>query len=408
MNCRLCNNPLSNVFVDLGNSPPSNSFVTKEYLEQGEMYYPLKVYVCELCFLVQIDEYKKSVDIFNNFYPYFSSYSKTWLEHARSYVEYMIERFNYNQDTSVIEIASNDGYLLQYFKEQSIQVMGIEPASNTAELAIKNGINTVIDFFNETLANDLARDNKKADLLLGNNVLAHVPDVNGFVRGLKIILKADGILTMEFPHLMQLIEKCQFDTIYHEHYSYFSFHTVKTLFQNHDLEIFDVQELPTHGGSLRIFVKHAGQDKIEISKHVNQLLGKERKLGMLDLAYYKNFESKILKIKYDLTRFLMDKKTEGVKLIAYGAAAKGNTLLNYCGINKDLIEFAVDASSFKQGKYMPSSHIPIVSEERIRQTKPDYILILPWNIKDEIIDQLSYVKDWGCQFVIPIPKTEVL
>ena len=406
MNCRLCNNLLTNVFVDLGNSPPSNSFVTKEYLEQGEMYYPLKVYVCEQCFLAQIDEYKKSVDIFNNFYPYFSSYSSTWLQHAHSYVNYMMDRFNFDERSFIVEIASNDGYLLQYFKERNITVMGIEPAANTAELAIEKGIETVIDFFNEKLALKLA-DDQKADLLLGNNVIAHVPDLNGFVKGLKIMLKKKGIITMEFPHLMQLIEQCQFDTIYHEHYSYISFHTVVNLFEKHQLQIFDVQELPTHGGSLRIFAAHAEDASKETTEYVEQLLNKEKELGMLDLNYYENFESKILKIKYNLTKFLIDKKMEGKKLIAYGAAAKGNTLLNYCGINKDLVEFAVDASAFKQGKYMPASHIPIVSEEEIRKTKPDYILILPWNIKYEIMQQLQYVREWDCQFVVAIPNMEL-
>lgn len=408
MNCRFCKNPLTDLFIDLGNSPPSNSFVTKEYLNHGEMFYPLKIYVCDKCFLVQIDEYKKSADIFNNFYPYFSSYSSTWLEHAKNYVEYIIKRFPFNERSNVVEIASNDGYLLQFFKKQNIPVMGIEPTANTAEIALAKGIHTIIDFFNEKLAHKLASENKKADLIIGNNVLAHVPDLNDFVKGLKVLLKPDGIITTELPHLMQLIEQSQFDTIYHEHFSYFSFYTVNTIFKNHQLELFDVQQLPTHGGSLRIFAKHIENKKIEITANVKLLMDQEIKLGMLDLKYYKNFETKILKVKYDLIRFLIDQHDQGKKIIAYGAAAKGNTLLNYCGIKADLIKFAVDASPFKQGKYMPASHIPILNEENIRLHKPDFVLILPWNIKDEIIMQLSYIKEWGGKFVVPIPKLNII
>ncbi|HEY4797494.1 MAG TPA: class I SAM-dependent methyltransferase [Bacteroidia bacterium] len=408
MNCRFCNTELHHKFVDLGNSPPSNSFVTKEYLEQGEMYYPLKVYVCERCFLVQIDECKKSVDIFNNFYPYFSSYSRTWLEHAKAYTEMMIDRFHYNAESFILEIASNDGYLLQYFKEKNIPVMGVEPTANTAEVAIAKGIETVVDFFNENLAHKLAVHNKKADLVLGNNVLAHVPDVNSFVKGLKTVLKEDGVITMEFPHLMQLVEQSQFDTIYHEHFSYFSFYTVRKIFEKHKLEIFDVEQLSTHGGSIRIFAKHQADAKKKVSDNVHRLLATEEKLGMRDLKYYSDFQNKTLVIKYQLLQFLINMKLQGKKVVAYGAAAKGNTLLNYCGIKQDLIQFVIDASPFKLGKYMPASHIPVVKEEEIRKYKPDYVLILPWNIKDEIMKQLSYILEWKGKFVVPIPQLEVI
>lgn len=408
MNCRFCNTKLEHLFIDLGNSPPSNSFVTKAYLDKGEMFYPLKIYVCDSCFLVQIDEYKSSVDIFNNFYPYFSSYSSTWLLHAERYVKEMIDRFHYNGSSFVIEIASNDGYLLQYFKKSGIPIMGIEPTANTAEIAVAKGIDTMVDFFNVELANKLASNNKKADLLLGNNVLAHVPDVNGFVQGLKILLKEGGVITMEFPHLLLLIEQCQFDTIYHEHFSYFSFHTVRKIFNKQQLEIFDVQELTTHGGSLRIFAKHANDGTKQVTENVRELLKKEERLGMLNIGYYKNFESKILNIKYDLIKFLIDEKSKGKKIVAYGAAAKGNTLLNYCGIKSDLINFVVDASPYKQGKYLPGSHIPVVSEQELIKLKPDFVLILPWNIKNEIINNLSYIRDWKGVFVIPLPTLQIL
>jgi hypothetical protein len=320
----------------------------------------------------------------------------------------MIEKYGYNQDSRIIEIASNDGYLLQYFKERGIPSLGIEPAEGTAVEARKKGVETIIDFFGKRLAQNLAGQGKKADLLIGNNVLAHVPDLNDFISGLKIVLKPAGIITMEFPHLMQLVDNCQFDTIYHEHFSYLSFMTVQSIFKNHGLELFDVEELPTHGGSLRIFAKHAEDLTRKISENVNALLEKEMSRGINMMAYYQDFQKKADQIKYDLLNFLIEQKKNNKKVAAYGAAAKGNTLLNYCGVRKDLIDFVVDASPYKQGKYLPGSHIPIVNGEEIKKYKPDYILILPWNIKEEIMAQLDYIRTWGGRFVIAVLEMEIL
>ncbi len=404
MQCRFCKTELENVFIDLFNSPASNSFLTKEQLNEPEIFYPLKVYTCSNCFLVQVDEYKKSDAIFNNDYVYYSSYSTSWLAHARQYVELMTKRFNLDENSTVIEIASNDGYLLQYFKQKNIPVLGIEPTANTAQVAKEKGIESLVDFFGVRLAETLVGKSIQADLLLGNNVLAHVPDINDFVGGMKVILKPEGVITMEFPHLMQLIENKQFDTIYHEHFSYLSFNTVKKIFEARGLEIFEVDELPTHGGSLRIYAKHKEDDSKTISENVNVLLKKEKDKGMLNLFYYNNFQEKALDTKLVLTSFLIAQKKAGKKVAAYGAAAKGNTLLNYCGIKNDLIDFVVDANPHKQNKWLPASHIPVVDEEFLKQAKPDYVIILPWNLKDEITKQLFYIKDWNAQFIIPIPE----
>ncbi len=404
MQCRFCKTELEHVFIDLFNSPASNSFLTKEQLNEPEVFYPLKVYTCSNCFLVQVDEYKKSDAIFNNYYVYYSSYSTSWLAHAKQYVELMTERFGLNKSSQVIEIASNDGYLLQYFKQKNIPVLGIEPTANTAQVAEEKGIETIVDFFGVKLAETLAAKGIEADLLLGNNVLAHVPDINDFVGGMKIILKPQGVITMEFPHLMQLVENNQFDTIYHEHFSYLSFHTVKKIFEAQGLVMFDVDELPTHGGSLRIYAKHKGDSSKKISNNVNALLKKEENKGMLDLSYYNNFQQKALNIKLAFTSFLIEQKKAGKSVAAYGAAAKGNTLLNYCGIKNDLIEFVVDANPHKQNKWLPASHIPVVHEDYLKQIRPDYVIILPWNLKAEITNQLAYIKDWKAQFVIPIPE----
>lgn len=404
MQCRFCKTELEHVFIDLFNSPASNSFLNKEQLNEPEIFYPLKVFTCPNCFLVQVDEYKKTDAIFNNEYVYYSSYSTSWLAHAKQYVELMTERFGLNKNSQVIEIASNDGYLLQYFKQKNIPVLGIEPTANTAKVAEEKGIESIIDFFGVRLAEALAGKGIQADLLLGNNVLAHVPDINDFVGGMKIILKPAGVITMEFPHLMQLIENNQFDTIYHEHFSYLSFHTVKKIFEAQDLELFDVDELSTHGGSLRIYAKHKEDATKKISDNVNALLKKEADKGMLDLSYYNNFQQKALSVKLAFTSFLIEQKKAGKKVAAYGAAAKGNTLLNYCGIKNDLIDFVVDANPHKQNKWLPASHIPVVNEEYLKQIKPDYVIILPWNLKDEITKQLSYIKDWNAKFVIPIPE----
>lgn len=408
MECRFCKHHVTTEFADLVNSPASNSYLTAEQLNEPEVFYPLKVMVCEKCFLVQVDEYKKSSDIFNSEYAYFSSFSTSWLAHSKKYTEMMIARFGYNENSLVAEVASNDGYLLQYFKEKNVPVLGIEPTANTAAVAISKGIPSVVDFFGVRLAKQLVGEGKKADLLLGNNVLAHVPDIMDFVGGMSVILKDNGVITMEFPHLYQLVINNQFDTIYHEHFSYLSFTTVSKIFEANNLVMFDVEEVPTHGGSLRIFAKHKNDSSKTISDNVANMLKKEKDAGMLNIDYYKNFQVKIEGIKNDLLEFLLKQKRAGKKVAAYGAAAKGNTLLNYCGIKNDMISFVVDANPAKQNKFMPASHIPIVTEARIKNDKPDFIIILPWNIKDEIVKQLDYVKEWGCQFVVPIPKLQVI
>jgi len=407
MNCRFCNNPLTHEFIDLVNAPPSNSFLTQEQLTEPEIFYPLRLFVCDQCFLVQIDEYKKSDEIFNQDYAYFSSYSKTWLDHANRYVEMIIDRFGYDGRSQIMEIASNDGYLLQYFQAKQIPVLGIEPASKVAKAAREKGIDTIIDFFGLKLAKQLVAQNRKADLIIGNNVLAHVPNINDFVKGLKIALNPGGVITMEFPHLMHLIEGNQFDTIYHEHFSYLSFHTVRRIFAKHGLILFDVEELPTHGGSLRIYAGHDDDESKPVTSNVADMMEKESAAGMLGLNYYLNFQKKADQVKYGLVSFLLEQKKRGKKVAAYGAAAKGNTLLNYCGIKKDLVEFVVDASPYKHGKFSPGSHIPVVKEHEITRFKPDYVLILPWNIKDEITQQLSYIRKWEGKFVVPIPRIRI-
>jgi len=409
MVCRFCKTELEHVFIDLVNCPASNSFLSKEQLNEPEIFYPLKVYTCHNCFLVQIDEYKKSGAIFNNEYAYFSSYSTTWLRHAREYTDMMVGRFGFNSASQVIEIASNDGYLLQYFKEKNIPVMGIEPTANTAEVAMGKGIKTVIEFFGTELASRLVDHwDVKADLLLGNNVLAHVPDIVDFVKGMKIILAATGIITMEFPHLMQLVDNNQFDTIYHEHFSYLSLYAIKQIFESQGLELFDVDEISTHGGSLRIYARHKEDDTKPISKNVAELLKKEIDKGINTLVYYRNFQKRALGVKMNLISFLLDQKNAGKKVAAYGAAAKGNTLLNYCGIKNDLIEYVADANPHKQNKWLPASHIPVVNESHLKSNQPDFVIILPWNLKEEITEQLSYIRNWGGKFVVPIPQVEVI
>jgi SAM-dependent methyltransferase len=408
MNCRFCNQKLENEFVDLGFSPPSNAFLTVEQLNEPEVFYPLRIMVCNTCFLVQIDEFAKHDVIFNNNYLYFSSFSKSWLAHAKKYTDSMVERFGFNQQSEVYEIASNDGYLLQYFKEKNISVTGIEPTSNTAAVAIAKGINTIVDFFGVKLAAKLSSENKKANLLLGNNVLAHVPDINDFVGGMKVLLKEDGVITMEFPHLLQLIDKNQFDTIYHEHFSYLSFYSVQKIFEKQGLEMFDVEEIPTHGGSLRIYAKHKEDSTKTIEKSVEVLINKEIAFGLTNLAKYESFQLQSEKVKNDFLQFLLQAKKEGKSVAAYGAAAKGNTLLNFCGIRKDLISFVVDASPHKQNKFLPGIHIPVVNEVEIEKVKPDYIIILPWNLKDEIVQQLSYIKEWNAKFVVAVPVLEII
>lgn len=404
MKCRFCKEELQHCFIDLVNSPASNSFLSKEQLNEPETFFPLKVFTCHRCFLVQVDEYKKSADIFNSEYVYFSSFSTSWLRHAKQYTDMMVKRFGYNVGSQVVEIASNDGYLLQYFVEKNIPVLGIEPTRNTAEEAMRKGIRTITEFFGVELAKQLVKDGIKADLLLGNNVLAHVPDIVDFVGGMKIILAGEGVITMEFPHLVQLIDNNQFDTIYHEHFSYLSFYTVNQIFSSQGLELFDVEELPTHGGSLRIYAKHKEDSSKTISDRVDALMQKEKAKGIDNLAYYSTFQQKAEMVKWDLLSFLIRQKKAAKKVAAYGAAAKGNTLLNYCGVKNDLIAYVVDANPFKQNKYLPASHIPVVNEETLKNGKPDYVLILPWNLKDEISAQLEYIRQWGGKFVVPVPE----
>lgn len=408
MKCRFCSNSLTHEFIDLVNSPPSNSFLTLEQLNEPETFYPLKLYVCEKCFLVQIDEYKKSNEIFGGKYVYFSSYSKNWLEHAKKYVEMITPRLQLNSNSHVIEIASNDGYLLQYFKEKNIPCLGIEPSSATAVVAKTKGIEVIERFFGIELASELKEKGIFADLIIGNNVFAHVPDINDFVEGLHICLNMGGTVTLEFPHLMQLIEQNQFDTIYHEHFSYYLLSTVQKIFEAHGLMLYDVEELPTHGGSLRMYAKHKDDTTKRISSSIAELINKEISLGMNKLDYYMGFQDKANRVKNDLLKFLIDQKEKDKMVAAYGAAAKGNTLLNYCGIKKDLVHFVVDASPHKQDKYLPGSHIPVVGEDAIRRQRPDYVLILPWNIKDEIMNQLRYIKEWNGKFAVPVPALCIL
>lgn len=408
MKCRFCGSDNLTEMVDLGFSPPSNSFLLKEDLNKMERFYPLKVMVCDQCYLVQVDEFAQHDEIFSDDYVYFSSYSSSWLKHCSKYVDYITQRLNLDSQSQVIEIASNDGYLLQYFKNKNVNVLGIEPTSNTAKVAIDKGIPTRIEFFGVECSKKLTQENIKADLLIGNNVLAHVPDINDFVAGIKLVLKESGTVTMEFPHLLQLMEKNQFDTIYHEHFSYLSLGSVQRIFSHHGLTIYHVEEIGTHGGSLRIFAKHNNNATIQLEKTVESLIQKEDEFGLKDLELYKNFQSKADLIKNDFNAFLIDMKKAGKKVAAYGAAAKGNTLLNFCGVRKDLLSFIVDASPHKQNKYIPGMHIPVVSEEMIKTEQPDYIIILPWNLKDEISQQLNYAKTWGAQFVVAIPKVQIL
>lgn len=403
MNCRHCNNDLTNIFCDLQTCPPSNAMVKKEQLNHAEMYFPLKVFVCEKCWLVQVDEVEKADAIFNDEYTYFSSYSTSWLQHAKEYVYEMTERFELSEKSLVVEIASNDGYLLQYFKEKKIPVIGVEPTANTAQISIDKGIDNIVDFFGSKLASQELEG--KADLILGNNVLAHVPDINDFVKGVKIALKPTGVNTFEFPHLMQLVSHNQFDTIYHEHFSYLSLSNLVSVFEKQGLQIFDVQELQTHGGSLRIFAKHKEDQTKTIEASVLQMLRKEKEAGLTSLDYYEGFQQNVNRIKYDFMNFLIEQKIKNKKVIGYGAAAKGNTLLNYCGIKgNDLIEFVVDASPYKQNKFLPGSRIPVLNQSEIEKIKPDFIVIFPWNLKEEISQQLHFVKEWNCKFVTSIPN----
>lgn len=404
--CRFCKKTLEHSFCDLGMTPLSNAYLTKEQLEMGESFYPLHAYVCSECFLVQVKEYELPENIFGD-YAYFSSYSDSWLKHCKNYTEQMMERLQLDASKQVIEIASNDGYLLQFFKENKIPVLGIEPAANVAKVAEEKGIESLVKFFGSGLAQELKDRNIQADLLIGNNVLAHVPDLNDFVKGLKILLKDDGVITMEFPHLLRLMESYQFDTIYHEHFSYFSLLTVEKVFKAQGLTIFDVDELKTHGGSLRIYAAHENAQKL-VSQSVLDLKERERLLSFDDLGGYGQFYVDVQQLKSDLLSFFLSAKKQGKKIVGYGAPAKGNTLLNFCGIRSQLLEFTVDRNPHKQGHFLPGTHIPIYAVEEIARAKPDYLFVLPWNLKEEIMNQMAFIREWGGKFVIPIPHLEII
>jgi hypothetical protein len=407
-NCRSCGSPLSHVFLDLGLSPLCQTQISPNQLNHGEAFYPLRVFVCDKCFLIQLDEYVSPDVIFGEDYPYYSSYSDSWVKHAKSYVDLMMSDHGIGRDSFVVEIASNDGYLLQHFVDAGVPCLGIEPAEGVANAAREKGIETITRFFGAQTATDVSQQYRKANLVLGNNVLAHVPDLNDFVAGLRELVADDGLITMEFPHLMRLMLENQFDTIYHEHFSYFSFSTVSRVFARHGLVIFDVDELPTHGGSLRIFAAKADTGGRSLSSRAKELLEKERSMGFESVEFYSSFEDQVRETKRALLDFLIKAKREGKSVVGYGAPGKGNTLLNYCGIREDFLDYTVDRNPHKQGTYTPGTRIPILDPSVISQTKPDYILILPWNLRKEIKGSMAHVEEWGCRFVVPIPTVEVL
>jgi hypothetical protein len=404
--CRFCAAPLRQTFVDLGMSPLCESYLAPAQLNQRESFYPLHVYVCGGCFLVQLEAYVAAEEIFSD-YAYFSSYSDSWVEHARRYCMQMIDRLRLGRDSRVIELASNDGYLLQHFVTRGIPCLGIEPAANVAAVAEAKGIATRVEFFGVEAARRLAQRGEQADLLLGNNVLAQVPDLNDFVAGMKIALGARGMITVEFPHLLALMAENQFDTIYHEHFSYFSLTTTARIFAAHGLTVCDVEELPTHGGSLRVYARHAEYEAEPVSAQVSALLAREEAAGVQDLASYASFAEQVRETKRKLLSFLIEAKRQGRSIVGYGAPGKGNTLLNYCGIREDFLDYTVDRSPHKQGKFLPGTHIPIYAPEKIAETRPDYVLILPWNLRAEIMEQMAHVRDWGGKFVVPIPEARV-
>ncbi len=406
--CRFCHSPLSRTFADLGVSPISNAFLSADQLNRMEPFYPLHAYVCDNCLLVQLDEFEQPGQIFNDHYAYFSSYSESWLAHARQYTELMIGKLGLDGKSFVVEIASNDGYLLQYFVKKGIPVLGVEPSGNVAAVAKDKGIDTLVTFFTARLAKKLVSERGKADLILGNNVLAHVPALNDFIEGLGLLLAENGVITMEFPHLLRLMAENQFDTIYHEHFSYFSFRTVTRIFATHGLRVFDVERLRTHGGSLRIYACHQQSRNHADQPSIADLLTEEQRAGLDQIGSYSAFAQQVTKTKRELLDFLISKKRQNKTIVGYGAPAKGNTLLNFCGIRTDFIDFTVDKSPHKQGMFLPGTHIPIFEPARIMQTKPDYVLILPWNLKDEIVAEMSAVRSWGGKFAVPIPQVTVL
>jgi len=404
--CLFCAAPLRHTFVDLGMSPLCESFLTADHVNQMEPFYPLHVWVCERCFLVQVEEYVRPEGIFTE-YAYFSSYSDSWLGHAKAYVEMISERLTLGASSRVIELGSNDGYLLQFFVAKGIPVLGIDPAKNVAEKAIARGVPTVTTLFGRETARELVAGGTQADLICGANVLAQVPDVNDFVAGIALLLKPGGVVTIEFPHLMRLMAENQFDTIYHEHFSYFSFLTAERIFAAHGLSLFDVEELSTHGGSLRIYARPAAAATNPVSERASKLRARELSAGLDRLEAYASFTEQVHETKRRLLEFLIGARRKGKRIAGYGAPGKGNTLLNYCGIRTDFLEYTVDRNPYKHGRFLPGTHIPIFPPERIRETQPDYVLILPWNLKDEIMEQLAYIRTWGGQFVVPIPDVKV-
>ena len=404
--CRFCGKELKYSMVDLGLSPIANEYVEKENVDRGQFYYPLHVMVCDECFLVQALEYKKPEQIFTN-YKYFSSYSKSWLEHCREYVSMIVKRLSLTSESLIYEVACNDGYLLQYFKEYGIPTCGIEPAENVAEIAQKRDLNVEVEFWGKETALKISKKIGKADLIIGNNVLAHVPDINSFVEGLYLALKDNGTITMEFPHLLKLMQLNQFDTIYQEHFSYFSLECVCKIFETHNLKIYDVEELHTHGGSLRIYATHMDNEKYMILDSVKKVINVEKEYGLDKISTYEDFYKKVERIKRDSCGLLIDLKNQGKKIVGFGAAAKGNTFLNYCGIGKEYIDFVVDSSPEKQGMFLPGTRIPIVGPEKIMEVKPDYIIFLPWNLRAELSELLEYTRRWGCKFITFIPEKEI-
>jgi len=408
MKCRHCTANLTTTFIDLGSAPPSNAYLTAETLRKPEKWFPLRVLVCTQCWLVQTEDFAQAAELFDADYAYFSSFSTTWLNHIQNFVADMTNRFKLDTSSHVVEVAANDGYLLQYVKQRNIPCLGIEPTASTAAAAREKGIQVLGEFFGVQLAQELVSQGKQADLTVANNVLAHVPDINNFVAGFSVLLKPEGVATFEFPHLLRLVEKNQFDTIYHEHFSYLSLHAVKRIFEHNGLAVFDVEEHATHGGSLRVFAQKKDTGLHATTSHIAELLKREAQVGMTAVRFYAGFQGKADKIKDDLIAFLDNAKNEGTKVAAYGAAAKGNTLINYCGIKgTGAIEYVVDRSPHKQGMYLPGSHIPIVNEDRLQKERPDYIVIFPWNLREEIAEQLAYVRQWGARFAVCVPEFEV-
>jgi C-methyltransferase C-terminal domain/Putative zinc binding domain/Methyltransferase domain len=404
--CRFCGTPFEHTVVDLGMSPLCESFLPPDRLNRMEPFYPLHAWVCARCFLVQLEEYVSGEEIFTE-YAYFSSYSDSWLAHCERYVEEMTRRLTLGPHSQVVEVASNDGYLLQYFVARGIPVLGVEPAANVAKVAVEKGVPTLVKFFGRATAREMVIAGQRADLLLGNNVLAQVPDLNDFVGGLKILLAPGGVITIEFPHLLQTVDGNQFDQIYHEHFSYFSLYSAERIFAAHGLVLFDVEELPTHGGSLRIFARQAEDESKPLSDRLLALRARETAAGVDTLAYYASFEERVRETKRKLLEFLIQAKRKGKRVVGYGAPGKGNTLLNYCGIRTDFVDFTVDRSLYKHGKFTPGTHIPIHPPDRLTEARPDYVLILPWNLKAEIMEQLAFIREWGGRFVVPIPEVTV-